>query len=432
MLICVFVLVGAARGQSVALSERALDRFGGVMSIRAEATGWFRVAAVDGRWLFITPEGHGVFSLGATHADDCARLDERNLLTKKHGGDVGRLSAFILERFAECGYNSAGYGALEPMESRVPYVASIWTEGPRSFSAGARSRNTDLFDPLVQERLRATVRKAAARHIGNPFCLGYVFIDLPVWSAIGINGRSYADFVRMLPADAPGRRAYAAYLLEHYASRPTELARNYGADDAGLAAADFSPLKVTAGSVVAADDEKFINEVAARYYEIVVGALRAVDTHHLILGDRLMALPERTPDSILITAAKYVDVISFQPMGTVKPIGAYLDHVHQLTGKPVLLADVNTMTSRPAKDLVDSTEYERSAGEHTLTYYLDAARSRACLGLHRCTIRDYQPWNLQFHRRGLLRADDMPYALLVDFTRRAHAQVFDLAYARRE
>ncbi len=40
----------------------------------------------------------------------------------------------------------------------------------------------------------------------------------------------------------------------------------------------------------------------------------------------------------------------------------------------------------------DTSDYERAAGEPTLAYYLDAAASRACLGLHRCTIRDYQPW----------------------------------------
>ncbi len=116
-------------------------------------------------------------------------------------------------------------------------------------------------------------------------------------------------------------------------------------------------------------------------------------------------------------------------MGTLKPIGAYLDHVHRLTGKPVLLADVNTMVARPEKDSADTAAYERTAGEHTLAYYLDAAASRACVGIHRCTIRDYQPWNPQYHRRGLLKADDSPYSLLIDYTRRTNEQVFRLVYA---
>jgi hypothetical protein len=69
------------------------------------------------------------------------------------------------------------------------------------------------------------------------------------------------------------------------------------------------------------------------------------------------------------------------------------------------------MTQRPEKGQVDTTEDERSAGEHTLQYYLNAAGSKYCIGIQRCTVRDYQPWNPQYHRRGLLKADDTAYAI---------------------
>ncbi len=388
-------LTGALASTTTAAERAARDRYGGVTALKSKSTGWFHVAPIGGRWFFISPEGHAFFSLGVTHAVDAARLDERNLLTTKFGGDEAKLAAFLTARLHEWGYNSSGYGTLPAMTRQVPYVAEIWTEGPRSFSAGEKSVYTDIFDPAVQARLRTTIRTAATRHVENPFCLGYVFIDLPVWHPQPPRGESYVDFIRALPATAPGRLAHAAFLRAH----------------------------------PAADDEAFLNHLATTYYTCAVAALRSVDPHHLILGDRLMALPERTPDSILQTAAKFVDVLSFQPMGTPKPIGAYLDRIHRLTGKPILLADVNTMVTRPAKDLVDTAAYERTAGEHTLAYYLDAAASRALLGIHRCTFRDYQPWNLQFHRRGLLQADDSPYPLLIDYTRRTNEQVSQLVYA---
>jgi hypothetical protein len=370
------------------------DRFGGDVSLKAKATGWFHVAPIDDRWFFITPEGHAFFSLGITHAVDCVKLDERDIFATKFGSDEQKLASFLTERLHEWGYNSSGYGTLPTMQGQIPYVAEIWTEGPRSLSASEKSVNTDIFDPAVQARLREKVRSVTALHVQNPFCLGYVFIDLPVWSLAPPRGPSYVDFIRALPAAAPGRIAHTAFLREPGPG----------------------------------DDEAFTNRIAATYYACVVGALRSVDDHHLILGDRFMALPERTPDSILQTAAKFVDVISLQPLGTPNPIGAYLDRVHRLTGKPVLLADVNTMVARPAKDLADTTTYERVAGEHTLAYYLDAAASRACVGIHRCTVRDYQPWNPQYHRRGLLKADDSPYSLLIDYTRRTNEQVYNLVY----
>jgi hypothetical protein len=375
------------------------DQYGGVCSLEGKKTGWFHVEEIGGRWYFVTPEGHAFFSLGATHAVECLRLDELNLFETRYDRSEEKLAEFFLERFKDWGYNSSGYGPLPTMEKRIPYVATIWTEGPRSFSAGEKSRYTDVFDPAVQERLRKRVREATAGHVDNRYCLGYVFIDLPVWHPKPKRGESYCDFIRSLDASAPGRKASDEFVAQRRAGN------------------------------TAADDEAFLNRIADVYYACVVGELRKCDPHHLVLGDRLMALPEWTPDSILITAARYVDAISFQPMGTRTPLRDYINHVDDITGKPVLLADTNTMTQRPAKDQVDTAEYERSAGEHTMEYYLNAAGSHACIGIHRCTVRDYQPWNTNYHRRGLLKADDTPYPSLVDYTRRTNQSVYELVYA---
>ncbi len=376
-----------------------MDAYGGVLALPGEKTGWFHLQEIGGRWYFVTPEGHAFFSLGATHAVECIRLDELNMFETKYGKSEERLSEFFLRQFKEWGYNSSGYGPLPTMEKRLPYVATVWTEGPRSFSAGAKSKNSDIFDPAVQERLRGKVRDAIAGHVENPYCLGYVFIDLPVWSAAdGRGGASYVDFIRALEPEAPGRKAYAAFLAEGE------------------------------GGQSAIDDEAFMNRIADVYYSCVVDEIRKHDPYHLILGDRFMALPDRTPDSILVTASKHVDAISFQPMGTRTMLRQYIDRVFEITGKPVLLADVNTMTERPARDQGDTTAYETAAGEHTLAYYLDAASSLYCLGIHRCTVRDYQPWNPQYHRRGLLKADDTPYPILVDYTQRTNREVYKLAY----
>ena len=376
------------------------DSYGGVLSLKGSETGWFHAEETGGRWYFVTPEGHAFFSLGATHAVECTRQDELNLFRTKYGESEERLAEFFLAQFKEWGYNSSGYGPLPTMEKRIPYVATIWTEGPRSFSAGEKSHYTDIFDPAVQDRLRKRVRAATAGHTDNPRCLGYVFIDLPVWHPKPKRGESYCEFIRSLNADSPGRKAY-----DNFVAQRQEEGKSVG-------------------------DEAFLNHIADVYYTCVVQELRRCDPHHLVLGDRLMALPEWTPDSILVTASKYVDVISFQPMGTRTLLRDYIDHVHELTGKPVLLADTNTMTERPQKDQVDTTDYERSAGEHTMEYYLDVAGSKYCIGIHRCTVRDYQPWNPQYHRRGLLRADDTPYPILVDYTRRTHEEVYDAVYQR--
>lgn len=195
----------------LAQAEFKLDKYGGITSLAGTKTGWFHAQEIADRWYFVTPDGHAFFSLGATHAVECLRLDEHNLFETRYESSEGKLADFLLERFRDWGY---------------------------------------------------------------------------------------------------------------------------------------------------------------------------------------------------------------------------IDRVHRLTGKPVLLADTNTMTRRPAKEEADPEGYERAAGEHTMTYYLDAAANKYCIGIHRCTVRDYQPWNPQYHRRGLLRADDRPYPILVDYTQRANEKVYELVYPR--
>ena len=45
-------------------------------------------------------------------------------------------------------------------------------------------------------------------------------------------------------------------------------------------------------------------------------------------------------------------------------------------------------------------------------------------------IEHRQPWKPQYHRRGLLKVDDSPYPILVDYTRRTNEEVYELVYQR--
>jgi hypothetical protein len=61
-----FTLVLAGGALAVA-DQPETDRFGGIISIKAEATGFFYLKMVGGRWFFITLEGHGYIPIGVNH-----------------------------------------------------------------------------------------------------------------------------------------------------------------------------------------------------------------------------------------------------------------------------------------------------------------------------------------------------------------------------
>ncbi len=386
-------------------------------------TGWFQVAETESRWFFITPEGDPFFSIGATHANDCIQKDELNLFHTRYQGNEALLSAFLLERFEQWGYNSAGYGALPSMREQLPYVAIARTLGPRSHSAGPNSEYADLFDPAIQAELRQRIHDSIKPHLDKQNCLGYVFRDLPLWGTTPQRGKpTYMDFIRALPEEAPGKQAYSSFIGNE--SKP--LSATHTVDSILRSENNGELTKLTPSSQ--ASDEAFLNILADLYYRLTTEAIREIDPHHLILGDRFMTQSSRTPDSILVTAARYVDALSFQPMGTQSLVSGYLDQVHEITGKPTLLADVNCVLQRPARDQTDTRDYQKNVADHTRRFYLDAASSPACIGIHRCTIRDFQVWDKTKHRPGLLQANDIPYPFLSEETRSISQEVLEQVY----
>jgi hypothetical protein len=418
-------------------SQWELDPFGGIKSYQSEATGWFRLEQIRGRYFWITPDGHPMFSLGVTHAVDLVKYDDVQVLENKFDNDRQQLASHLVKSMRSWGYNTSGYGTLTEMMKQIPYVATIWTIGPRSHSAGeAKSGFSDIFDAHVQEQMKTTVEAAVKVHKDNRFCMGYLFVDLPMWVVVPIRGSSYLEFIRKLPVDAPGRRVYADFLTHRHAGGLREFNQAYGLDlkvPGELFTADLSQVSPVGREQVMLDDEAFMNIIADLYYRITIGTLRAADPNHLVLGDRLMEADPtrvgvRAPDSILKTAAKYVDVISFQPLGTRELKRDYIDHVYTITGKPVAFIDVNTMTRRPCEDEPEGSSYEVEGGERTVEFYLDAASSPYLIALHRCTIRDHRPWDMKFYRQGLLKDDHTEHELLVDYTRKTNEAVHRLVY----
>jgi hypothetical protein len=413
------------------------DSFGGFKGLKAEGSKWFTVGQVDGRWYFITPEGHPFFSIGATHAVECIKLDELDLFTSQYQQDESKLSEVFLSYFKKWGYNSSGYGALPSMEKSIPYVVEVWTYGPRSLSAGERSKHVDIFDPGVKNMIKQVIIDSVARHINNPLCLGYVGIDLPLWVVSPARGESYPDFFRKMDTQSLGKAVYIDFLKKKYANDLSSLNAAYhlqlsSVED--IIHADLGQVSANDNQNIASDDYEFLLIIAEEYFSYISAVFQEADPNHLYLGDRFMAIPDderphmKVPDDLLVIAAKYVDVISFQPMGTRMLIKDYIDHVNAVTGLPVLLADVNCVTIRPEEGQEDTYDYEIQTGEHTLEYYLNASESRSLIGIHRCTVRDFRPWDTRYHRRGLLKRDDTPYPILEEFTIKANEMVYELVY----
>ena len=89
-----------------------LDAYGGATTIKAQATGYFWLKEIHGRWFFITPEGHGFIPLGVNH------------LLSYFGGEQGRLRTNELNLVkAQDGDNPQR--AVERVEAMLREVESL-------------------------------------------------------------------------------------------------------------------------------------------------------------------------------------------------------------------------------------------------------------------------------------------------------------------
>ncbi len=73
------------------------DQYGGWTGVAGRATGSFRVEEIDGVWWFITPEGHGFFSLGVDHllpegdfSPPLGRSPYQDNILARYGSELGR------------------------------------------------------------------------------------------------------------------------------------------------------------------------------------------------------------------------------------------------------------------------------------------------------------------------------------------------------
>lgn len=180
------------------------DRFGGwADGPQREATGHFRTEKVDGKWWFVTPEGHLFYSLGlnvikidsdapnglshptwyATTAQTAMRFPSWNLAKKFGKSDfTSEYNDFIQRRLDSWGINTLGCwcdGALT-RESRRPYVMMLMSkpEGVERGSDGFYDSTNDLFSTQMKAAAQSAVAANATllRATTDEMCIGF-FID---------------------------------------------------------------------------------------------------------------------------------------------------------------------------------------------------------------------------------------------------------------
>lgn len=328
-----------------ALEDR--NAFGGWASgPRREATGFFRVDRVDGKWWLIDPEGALFFSAGldsmrplsptfvqgreymftwlpengsplerhfsyATGATQGPIREGRAYdffaanLERKYGPDYTNAWADVTtRRLRSWGFNTIANWSDNRLWGReVPYVATVTVGGAVNrvpVASGSATSLPDPFDPRFASNVANSIRPVAARAAGDPWCIGY-FVDNELnWSsrtAVGIGALGQNT------AASPAKRTLIGQLREKYG----EIARLNEAWRAAYANWDAMTPPASLNAAATEDLAAFTRLLAAAYFRTVREELRKLDADHLYLGARFAGYTTEAVDA----CAEHCDVISF-------------------------------------------------------------------------------------------------------------------------
>ncbi len=443
------------------------DAYGGwADGPRLEATGWFRTEEVDGKWWLVTPEGTLFLSLGVNCVGTWERTfvegrsdwfewlpDEADplfgpLYSKLSGahsmaeaiGGGGRAFSFyasnlarkhgehwkdrwrdsVHRRLQHWGFNTIGNWSQEDvlLHSDMPYVVSASLHGVRLLE-GARgywSKMMDVYDPSFEEKAESAAAHVAARHGGNPLCIGYFFDNELAWEGV-------VEGVLACGAEQPARQALIAQLVERFG------------DLNGLNAAwntdfmDWSALSPSLTGNAAAQEElsRFFYNFSKHYFEGVRDALRRHAANQLYLGCRFAGAPEEA----VRACAETVDVVSFNLYYPV--IRREQWSGDDSLGKPILIGEFHFGALDRGMfhtGLVAAANQEERASLYA-AYVQSVVEHPAFVGCHWFQYIDEPITGRWFdgenYNIGFLDVTDTPYPELVEAAQQAHAA----AYQRR-
>lgn len=299
---------------------------------------------IGGRHWLVGPDGKPFFVHGITHvSNNQAKFD----------------FAKISKACKELGFNAYGYGCPNELRSDMPFVESWNHLVPISYYRGKNGiKFIDVFDPREQAKLNAGVRANCYRSRRNPNTIGYCWTDLGSWPLQNPSGKNWVEFIRSLPKDALGRKAYQEFL------------GTWNGDDD------------------TARDRAFLRLIAREYFRVVGEAQRKYDPGHLVFGDRF-AFNTLVPE-VLEEMLPYVDGIAIQPPFHPGFPKEKLDEIHNLTGKPIILCDFAIRFKDGDKDVRNWKLAENSveAGKAYADYVKAALETDYIVGVFWCNPVD--------------------------------------------
>ncbi|MGJ8724096.1 MAG: beta-galactosidase [Roseibacillus sp.] len=435
-----------------------------------EATGFFRVANYEGKWILIDPEGKPFFSLGVDHVGYSAGtiINERETWFEQLPADDEEHQRFystwkpdipsyhfydkdsrvfnfhrynIMRKYGEnweqkflettarrlpaWGVNTLGCWSdpkLFPLR-KTPYVGFLKPRGPAiEGSSGHWGPFLDVFHPEFAASLeRLLAREVKAQRTSDPWMIGY-FVD---------NELSWGDATSLALGtlkSPPTQRAKIVFIADLKA-KYTEIAKLNSAWQSNYASWEALSKSTTPPAIepARADLEAFVIKLSNTYFRKVAQALEKHAPNHLYLGCRFMKGADNY--HAVQACAKHCDVVSFNAY--VRYLSEALPSFDLAGNKPIIIGEFHFGALDRGMlhtGLVDVADQEERAQAFT-QYVTDCISHPNIVGCHWFQYADSpttgRQWDGENYQIGFTDTADTPYPEIIAASRKIGEKLYE-------
>jgi hypothetical protein len=306
-----------------------------------EATGYFYVKKVNGKWWFIDPHGHLFWSYGPTgvgFGGDLTRISGREHwfkdlpdpkskewgkfyhrrpdalffdfaaanLYRKYGSNYTQIVPELLHRrLRSWGFNTiANWSAPEVyLLCKTPYTVAIHYGGPWI----PNYKMPDVFHPEFERTLRERMERERHTTANDPWNIGY-FVDNELWWGWRARAAAVGEAVMKSGPEVASKRRFVEMLMAKY-DRIEVFNKEWGVDFSSWDEVLRKPFQPNMNNPqVVKDCGDFGMVFAERYFSTVRRIVKSVAPRNLYLGCRFHG---HIDPALVQLAWEYCDVVSY-------------------------------------------------------------------------------------------------------------------------
>lgn len=394
------------------------DDYGGWTKYSYEATGWFRVQKVNGRWWLITPQGHPFISSAVSDFSPGGSDRSKEVFEEKFGSNLEWARSEI-KFLMENGFNSLGVwcsaSTVRNVSPKIPYC--MYYKPMLTFTRHLKNdlkwNIPDALPVVFSEEFDDYIKSETSyysTYVNDRYCIGYVMDNELFWTPDVL--KIYLD---RLPAGDINRTTAQAWFDERK----------------GKTGAKSS-------EITDEDAKAFRAYCLDHYLNRVCSYFKPKDKNHLFLGNKFYSWTnELVDEEMMKVAGKYFDVVTINHYRKWEPDLNDFARWESWTGKPMMITEFyvkgedSGLANTAGAGWVVPTQTDR--GLFYQNFIMKLIESGNCVGWQWFTYQDNDPQDKTADpsntnaNKGLVTWDYERYDDLLNIMSPVNHEIYNLA-----